>query len=82
MKGIIPFGGKGSSDHVIGGSINDSDSALADLFSKTWMQVIVIAVLGGIATCVCALIYYFKQSQRHKRHKILENHVFIALAHR
>jgi len=64
MKGIIPFGGKGSSDHVIGGSINDSDSALADLFSKTWMQVIVIAVLGGIATCVCALIYYFKQSQK------------------
>ena len=28
------------------------------------MQVIVIAVLGGIATCVCALIYYFKQSQK------------------
>lgn len=65
MKGITPFGGKGSSDyHVIGGSINDSESALADLFSKTWMQVIIIAVLGGIATCVCALIYYFKQSQK------------------
>ena len=64
MKGIIPFGGKSrGSDHVVG-SINDSDSALAELFSKTWMQVIVIAVLGGIATCACALVYYFKSSQK------------------
>ena len=63
MKGIIPFGSgskRGSSEV----SSIKGDSALADLFSKTWMQVIVIAVLGGIATCVCALIYYFKQSQK------------------
>lgn len=59
-KGIIPFGKKNSrSDVTIKG-----DSTFADLLSKTWMQVIIIAVLGGLLTCGCALIYYFKKSQK------------------